>query len=149
MVDDHPHGREEVKLLLSGQMLILPWTAIAKHSPIYALMLLVWFSKPEVRNNIGFCLTLAIAIISSVQAAFYRMALWGGCTPIRYGLDRIVQIAHRADFHPVNHRNGLGYFGVNSWQTGPENSREVYCACLGKQIANQCSALYQECFTET
>lgn len=67
LLADHPHGGEEVKHLLSGQMLFVTWTDLAKHTPIYALILLAWFSKPEVRNNIGFYLIFALAITSSVQ----------------------------------------------------------------------------------
>ena len=64
---DHPHGGDEVKHLLSGQMLFVTWTDIAKHAPIYAFILLVWFYRPEVRNNMGFYLIFALAITSSVQ----------------------------------------------------------------------------------
>ena len=67
LLADHPHGGEEVKHLLSGQMLFVTWTDVAKHAPIYALILLAWFSKPEVRNNMGFYLIFALAITSSVQ----------------------------------------------------------------------------------
>ena len=67
LLADHPHGGEEVKHLLSGQMLFVTWTDVAKHSPIYALILLVWFFRPEVRNNVGFYLLFALAITSSVQ----------------------------------------------------------------------------------
>lgn len=67
LLADHPHGGDEVKHLLSGQMLFVTWTDVAKHAPIYALILLVWFSKPEVRSNIGFYLFFALAITSSVQ----------------------------------------------------------------------------------
>ena len=67
LLADHPHGGEEVKHLLSGQMLFVTWTDVAKHSPVYALILLAWFSRPEVRNNIGFYLLFALAITSSVQ----------------------------------------------------------------------------------
>ena len=67
LLADHPHGGEEVKHLLSGQMLFVTWTDVLKHAPIYALILLVWFSRPAVRNNIGFYLLFALAITSSVQ----------------------------------------------------------------------------------
>ncbi len=67
LLADHPHGGNEVKHLLSGQMLFVTWTDVAKHAPIYALILLAWFSKPEVRNNMGFYLIFALAITSSVQ----------------------------------------------------------------------------------
>ena len=67
LLADHPHGGEEVKHLLSGQMLFVTWTDVAKHSPVYALILLAWFFRPEARNNIGFYLLFALAITSSVQ----------------------------------------------------------------------------------
>ncbi len=67
LLADHPHGGEEVKHLLSGQMLFVTWTDVLKHAPIYALILLVWFSRPTVRSNIGFYLLFALAITSSVQ----------------------------------------------------------------------------------
>ena len=67
LLADHPHGGEEVKHLLSGQMLFVTWADVLKHAPIYALILLVWFSRPAVRNNIGFYLLFALAITSSVQ----------------------------------------------------------------------------------
>ena len=67
LLADHPHGGDEVKHLLSGQMLFVTWTDLAKHAPIYALILLAWFFRPEMRNNIGFYLLFALAITSSVQ----------------------------------------------------------------------------------
>ncbi len=67
LLADHPHGGEEVKHLLSGQMLFVTWTDVLKHAPIYSLILLVWFSRPTVRSNIGFYLLFALAITSSVQ----------------------------------------------------------------------------------
>ena len=67
LLADHPHGGEEVKHLLSGQMLFVTWADVLKHAPIYALILLVWFSRPAVRSNIGFYLLFALAITSSVQ----------------------------------------------------------------------------------
>ncbi len=67
LLADHPHGGDEVKHLLSGQMLFVTWTDVAKHAPIYALILMAWFSKPEVRTNMGFYLLFALAITSSVQ----------------------------------------------------------------------------------
>ena len=67
LLADHPHGGDEVKYLLSGQMLFVTWADVAKHAPIYALILLAWFSRPKVRSNIGFYLLFAFAITSSVQ----------------------------------------------------------------------------------
>ena len=67
LLADHPHGGDEVKHLLSGQMLFVTWTDVLKHTPIYALILLMWFSRPAMRSNIGFYLLFALAITSSVQ----------------------------------------------------------------------------------
>lgn len=67
LLADHPHGGDEVKHLLSGQMLFVTWTDVVKHAPVYGLILIVWFSKPQVRSNIGFYLLFALAITSSVQ----------------------------------------------------------------------------------
>ena len=67
LLADHPHGGDEVKYLLSGQMLFVTWTDVAKHAPVYALILLAWFFKPGVRSNMGFYLLFALAITSSVQ----------------------------------------------------------------------------------
>lgn len=67
MLADHPQGGEEVKHLLSGQMLFVTWEDTLKHAPVYVLILAVWFSRPEVRKNLGFYLLFALAITSSVQ----------------------------------------------------------------------------------
>ena len=64
---DHPQGGEEVKHLLSGQMLFVTWEDTFKHAPVYVLILAVWFSRPEVRKTLGFYLLFALAITSSVQ----------------------------------------------------------------------------------
>jgi len=64
---DHPNGGEEIRHLLSGQILFVTWQDIAKHAPIYVLILAIWFFKKEYRNNIGFYLLFALAVTSSVQ----------------------------------------------------------------------------------
>ena len=67
LLADHPNGGEEIRHLLSGQILFVTWQDIVKHTPIYVLILAVWFFKKEYRNNIGFYLLFALAVTSSVQ----------------------------------------------------------------------------------
>ncbi len=67
LLADHPSGGEEIRHLLSGQILFITWQDVAKHVPIYVLILAVWFFKTEFRNNIGFYLLFALAVTSSVQ----------------------------------------------------------------------------------
>ena len=67
LLADHPTGGEEIRHLLSGQILFVTWQDVAKHTPIYILILAVWFFKKEYRNNIGFYLLFALAVTSSVQ----------------------------------------------------------------------------------
>ena len=69
LLADHPHGGEEIRHMLSGQMLFVTWEDVAAHSPVYALILTAWFLKPALRNGIGFYLLFALAITSSVQMA--------------------------------------------------------------------------------
>ena len=64
---DHPHGGEEVQHLLSGQILYVTWQNVLIHSPVYAAILLLWFTTPRVRENLWFYLLFATAITSSVQ----------------------------------------------------------------------------------
>ena len=47
LLADHPHGGEEIKHLLSGQMLFVTWETLLLHAPIYALILILWFIKPS------------------------------------------------------------------------------------------------------
>ncbi len=67
LLADHPHGGEQIKELLSGQMLFVTWIDILKHAPIYVFIVTVWFVRPSVRINFGFYLMFALAITSSVQ----------------------------------------------------------------------------------
>ncbi len=67
LLANHPSGGEEIRHLLSGQILFVTWQDVAKHTPIYILILAVWFFKKKYRNNIGFYLLFALAVTSSVQ----------------------------------------------------------------------------------
>lgn len=67
ILSDHPHGGEEVQHLLSGQILYVTWQDVLLHAPVYAVILLLWFTAPRVRENLWFYLLFATAITSSVQ----------------------------------------------------------------------------------
>ena len=67
LLTDYPMGGEEIKHILSGQMLLTTWLDVLKHLPIYVVILALWFLRPKVRNNIGFYILFACAITSSVQ----------------------------------------------------------------------------------
>ncbi len=63
---EHPSGGEEIRHLLSGQMLFITWQEILTHLPIYILILILWFLA-KLRSGIAFYILFALAITSSVQ----------------------------------------------------------------------------------
>ena len=66
-LSDSPFGGEEIKSLLSGQILFVTWEDILTHAPVYAFILALWFLRPRVRGGVWFYLLFAAAITSSVQ----------------------------------------------------------------------------------
>jgi len=64
---NHAHGGDEIKHLLSGQILFVTMTEVILHAPIYIIITIIWFVKPNFRSGIGFYLCFAILITSSVQ----------------------------------------------------------------------------------
>ena len=66
LLADHPTGGEEIRHLLSGQMLFITWSDIFLHLPIYILILVLWF-LPINLNGINFYILFSLAITSSVQ----------------------------------------------------------------------------------
>ena len=66
LLADHPTGGEEIRHLLSGQMLFITWADVFIHLPIYLLILILWF-LPINLNGIGFYILFSLAITSSVQ----------------------------------------------------------------------------------
>jgi zinc/manganese transport system permease protein len=66
-LSNHSHGSDEIKHLLSGQILFVTFEDILWHLPIYIGVLMLWFLKPQTRNGVGFYLIFAFAITSSVQ----------------------------------------------------------------------------------
>ena len=67
LLSDSPFGGEEVKSLLSGQILFVTWKDILAHSPVYASITALWILCPRVRDGAWFYLLFATAITSSVQ----------------------------------------------------------------------------------
>jgi len=66
LLSDHPSGGEEIRHLLSGQMLFITWQDVLLHLPIYILILVLWFLPINI-NGIGFYILFSLAITSSVQ----------------------------------------------------------------------------------
>jgi zinc/manganese transport system permease protein len=66
-LSNHAHGGDEIKHLLSGQILFVTFRDIFWHAPIYILIITSWFLISKIRNGLGFYITFAIAITSSVQ----------------------------------------------------------------------------------
>jgi zinc/manganese transport system permease protein len=66
LLADHPSGGEEIRHLLSGQILFITWSDVLMHLPIYLLILVLWF-LPINLNGIGFYILFSLAITSSVQ----------------------------------------------------------------------------------
>ena len=64
---DHPHGGEELRHVLSGQILFVGWRDIAAFVPVYALVAALWLALPRVRTGTGFFVLFALAITASVQ----------------------------------------------------------------------------------
>ena len=64
---DHPHGGEELRHVLSGQILFVGWRDIAAFVPVYTLVAALWLALPRARTGAGFFLLFALAITASVQ----------------------------------------------------------------------------------
>ena len=64
---DSPHGAEELRHVLSGQILFVDWSDIAAFAPIYGLVATLWLAVPSVRTGAGFFILFALAITASVQ----------------------------------------------------------------------------------
>jgi len=67
LLADHPHGGNEIRHLLSGQVLFVTWEDVLAHAPIYALVIVAWLSSNVARRGIWFFFLFALAITSSVQ----------------------------------------------------------------------------------
>ena len=67
LLADSPFGGEEIKSLLSGQILFVTWSDILTHAPVYALITALWILRPRARRGVWFYILFATAITSSVQ----------------------------------------------------------------------------------
>ena len=64
---DSPHGAEELRHVLSGQILFVDWNDIAAFAPIYGLVTALWLAVPRMRAGAGFFIVFALAVTASVQ----------------------------------------------------------------------------------
>ena len=64
---DHPHGGEELRHVLSGQILFVDWSDIAAFLPVYGLVAALWLTVPRLRTGVGFFVLFSLAITASVQ----------------------------------------------------------------------------------
>ena len=64
---DSPHGAEELRHVLSGQILFVDWSDIAAFAPIYGLVAALWLAVPRMRTGAGFFVLFALAVTASVQ----------------------------------------------------------------------------------
>lgn len=64
---DDPHAGDEIQHLLSGQILFISWHDVLVHLPVYAIILVLWFALPKIKNGMWFYVLFACAITSSVQ----------------------------------------------------------------------------------
>ena len=64
---DSPHGAEELRHVLSGQILFVDWSDIAAFAPIYGVVAALWLAVPRTRTGAGFFVLFALAVTASVQ----------------------------------------------------------------------------------
>ena len=64
---DDPHGGEELRSVLSGQILFVSWRDIAMFAPIYAAVILLRLAVPGARSGMGFFVSFALVVTASVQ----------------------------------------------------------------------------------
>ncbi|UCE88881.1 MAG: metal ABC transporter permease, partial [Pseudomonadota bacterium] len=62
-----PHGAEQIKELLGGQILWVSWSQLVQVAIVYAAVLALWFMPWWRSNNLRFYFLFAIAVTASVQ----------------------------------------------------------------------------------
>ncbi len=67
LLADSPHGGEEIRHLLSGQILFITWADVGLFAPVYIAIVILWLGVPWLRKGLWFYLLFALAITSSVQ----------------------------------------------------------------------------------
>lgn len=66
LLTDNPHGGEQIKELLVGQILWITWEQLIPLAVVTGLILLLWFNF-QLNRKMGFYLLFAMAVTSSVQ----------------------------------------------------------------------------------
>ncbi len=64
---NHPHGDEEIKAVLSGQILFVDWKSSLGLIVFYTLLLFIWTLKPSWQRGVGFYIFFSFAVTPAVQ----------------------------------------------------------------------------------
>jgi zinc/manganese transport system permease protein len=67
LLADNPHGGEQLKDILSGQILWVSSSQLIDIALVYAVLLALWFGIHRLRRGGGFYLLFAVAVTLSVQ----------------------------------------------------------------------------------
>jgi zinc/manganese transport system permease protein len=67
MLANDPHGGEDLKDLLAGQILWVTSSQLTRAAVLTAIVLLVWFKWREVLGRTGFYVLFAVTVTVSVQ----------------------------------------------------------------------------------
>jgi len=62
-----PHGGDELKHLLSGQVLFVTYSQVLTNFPLLVGILAVWFWRPASRSGVAFYILFSLAITVAVQ----------------------------------------------------------------------------------
>lgn len=63
----NPHGGEQLRELLAGQILWVRYSELFPVALLYGVLLAIWFALPAVRRGWGFYVVFALAVTASVQ----------------------------------------------------------------------------------
>lgn len=67
LLANHPHGGENLRELLAGQILWVGWSALVPAAALSALLLALWFGLRARLPAVGFYVLFALAVTASVQ----------------------------------------------------------------------------------
>lgn len=67
LLTGNPHGGEQLKDILSGQILWVNWQQLAYTALLYAFVLTLWFTMRSLRSGNGFYILFALSVTASVQ----------------------------------------------------------------------------------
>lgn len=66
-VIDSPHGGEEMRHILAGQILFVRWPVVFSFAPVFMAALFLWVRCPAVQRGLPFFLLFALVVTASVQ----------------------------------------------------------------------------------